>query len=106
MGQKIAAVQFCRRHVHCNLAKIHAGLLPGHGLATSLAKHPFANWVNQAAVFCHANKLHRIHQLPIRLLQAHQRLRAGDVSGAQIQRRLVMQHQRPGIQGPAQRGLH
>ena len=104
--QKIAAVKFCRRNVHGDLAKVHAGLLPGQRLATGFAEHPFANRMDQAAVLCDTDKLRRVQQLPIRLLKAHQRFRTGDGSGAEMERGLVMQHQRTRIQRPAQCGLY
>lgn len=79
--------------------------LPDPALAAGLAKHPPAEWQDQARLHGERDELRRWNQAALRVLPAHQRLQADDPAVRQAHDRLIVHRELLALDGTAQFSL-
>src|ERR1700689_4112614 len=89
-------------NVYGNRSDGQAGVDPIFGLFAGFAEHPDADGKNHAAVFRNRNKLRGRDETANRMRPADERLAASDVTGAQINFRLIVKREFLTLDGAAQ----
>ena len=76
IGQNIALAQLKGREIDGHGHFGQTGIVPGFELAAGLKQNPAANAGDQATLFCKRNELQRPQDAALRVLPAHQGLKA------------------------------
>jgi len=89
--EQLAPSKLRGRHIDGNAQRQLARALPSRALAAGFTQHPGSDLVDQSALLCQRNELHRLYEASLRMAPADQRLCAVNIAGGSVDLGLIEQ---------------